>query len=78
MAANYWPWPYYFIRYTSASVYANLDFFSQTAKGALFGQTGRVDMNPWGQLEGYLNVYAIFFALVPPTLVALYMVGKRC
>ena len=39
VSANKWPWPYYWIRYTSSAVLVNLDFFSRTEDGALFGQT---------------------------------------
>jgi hypothetical protein len=31
--------------------------------GALLGQTARVDIQPWGEMNNYIINYAIYYAL---------------
>ena len=55
ITAQPWPWPYLWIKWTTFTVGFNLDFFSLTTHGALYGQTSNTSISSWGQLDGYLN-----------------------
>ncbi|CAN0006235.1 unnamed protein product, partial [Ectocarpus fasciculatus] len=64
VAAQPWPWPYLWIDWTAWTVWANLDYFSTTKDGALYGQTGNVGISQWGQMDDYLY-YALAFSALP-------------
>lgn len=64
VAAQPWPWPYLWINWTSWTVWMNLDYFSLTKDGALYGQTGNVGISRWGQMDDYLY-YALAFSVLP-------------
>ena len=75
-AGNVWPYPYYFLLWTQWMTLFNLDLFSYTEKGALFGESNRVDMQTWGQMENYMRIYAPIFAVVSLTIGTIYYLSK--
>lgn len=64
VAAQPWPWPYLWVHWTSWTVWLNLDYFSTTKDGALYGQTGNVGISRWGQMDQYLY-YGLAFSALP-------------
>jgi hypothetical protein len=61
ITAQPWPWPYLWSVYTRPINGFNLDFFSLTSKGALAGKSANL-ISQWGQMDGYLSFYGIYFA----------------
>jgi len=62
--AQVWKWPYIWIAWTQWTVWFNLDWFSTSSRGALRGKS-QTDINKWGELDGYLVIYALPFIIVP-------------
>ena len=75
-AGNVWPYPYYFLLWTQWVTIFNLDFFSYTEKGALFGKSGRVDMQTWGQLKNYMQIYAPMFAVTSLVIGTIFVLSQ--
>jgi hypothetical protein len=70
ITAQPWPWPYLWSVYTRPINGFNLDFFSLTSKGALAGKSANL-ISQWGQMEGYLSMYGIYFAAFAGVLAVL-------
>lgn len=76
-AAQPYPWPYLWTRFSRPLLYVCLDFFSQTVDGALAGQSSNARISDWGEMEGYLNYALIFSAVAVVLALSFYLCLKQ-
>lgn len=59
-----WRFPFLWIAWTRWTVVSNMDIFSLTNTGALYGQSSNINISPWGQMNNYIIHYCLVFSVL--------------